>query len=368
MVDYDEMNILEKNYNIYHNSNDYFEITLIPTYRCNFKCIYCFETDDKTSVWNKEKVQNLKKYSKETFKNRKIIKISLFGGEPMLEWELLKEYLDYVHLLKEKYCFMLELAITTNGYLIDNEKYIKELFADYKIGAIQITIDCSKKYHNTRRILKNNGKTYDKIIQNIKKIISYLIIHNIETQVHLRVNLLNNMPDEIIPLLNEFNKEEKKYIKIFFRSIWNTKTFNTKNSNAQNNLQGFYALAKKQNYNLFLPENERTYAYCEAGSGKNSVHINPDLTIWKCTNDLETKNSKLGFINNNGKAILNSNLINEIENMSPFKDAKCIKCKFLPICWGGCLLSFIAEGKRKCAEISKHKENIVNYLMGDSNE
>lgn len=66
----------------------------------------------------------------------------------------------------------------------------------------------------------------------------------------------------------------------------------------------------------------------------------PDLSIWKCINDIGYEKANIGRISDNGDInLIPGNVVSWYKNsMRAFYDEECINCKMLPDCLGGCPL------------------------------
>lgn len=144
--------------------NNFLSATFILSYRCNFKCPYCFEKDiDRNSpIMSKEQVNAVL----DLYPNHSPQKICFYGGEPFLP-----EHREIIYYIIEKNPSSEFLALT-NGYYL--EEYT-ELFKGKKVRQIQVTLDGDKEEHNRTRILKNGGGSFDKILRGIEKCIDYRI-------------------------------------------------------------------------------------------------------------------------------------------------------------------------------------------------
>lgn len=338
--DINETEVLKYKYYKAYFNDQYLYITLLPTLNCNFKCKYCFE-NEKNLKWNNKIVETLKLFSKNNFIKKEKVHISLFGGEPLLEWSKIENFFDYIKNLDIKYNFNFSSSIATNGYLL-NENIINKLINDYNCISFQISIDGNKKTHNSTRILKNNNPTYNVVLNNLKKL---LLLSNDKVNINLRINLLNNSLEDIEELLDEFSNEEKQIMKIYFRPIYNNDNFCMVNKNREN-LEQFYKLAKLKSFK-FSKILVSSY-YCEGDLGMNNFHINPDLKIWKCMNDMNFKDANIGYIDDNGDLILDNKKLFKWFSKDPFVDNTCINCKFLPLCFGSCPLNYLKNKKRNC--------------------
>lgn len=97
-----------------------FSPSLCLTHFCNLDCIYCYQHHDKEK---KMSFETAKKCIDWIFvnipKDMEGVEISFIGGEPLVEFELIKQIYDYVNSInfKEPYIFY----ATTNGTLLDEK-------------------------------------------------------------------------------------------------------------------------------------------------------------------------------------------------------------------------------------------------------
>lgn len=153
-------------------------LILILTEACNFRCRYCWYSDNyyytNTYTSNGMEFNVAKKgidlYMKKNIESIKYnpnlrISINFYGGEPLLKWDLIKQIINYI---KEKYLKIFKqiyYPITTNGYLLDEEK-IKFMFENNFI--ISVSLDGYEENHNRNRVDINGNPTYNTILNNIK--------------------------------------------------------------------------------------------------------------------------------------------------------------------------------------------------------
>jgi len=103
------------------------KLTIILTGRCNADCIYCYQRQSDDWKFDYESTfenifEDLKKYNS-------INKVSFFGGEPLLKYELITKL---VYQLENK-IDVEQYEITTNGILLDEEKINFMLSKNFKI-------------------------------------------------------------------------------------------------------------------------------------------------------------------------------------------------------------------------------------------
>ena len=178
---YNENKLFKRKYLDFIDARDRDEIQIffVPTYACNFKCSYCYQSgySNDPAPLNKDLIDSFFKYIELKFNNRRKY-ITLFGGEPLLNNEKYRERIEYFtnECTKRK----LELAIVTNGYFLDN--YIS-LLKKAEIREIQVTLDGTAEMHNKRRFIVKGEDTFKKISNNIDLLLSYNIPVNLRVVV-----------------------------------------------------------------------------------------------------------------------------------------------------------------------------------------
>lgn len=146
-------------------------LTILLTWACNFACPYCFE-GDKTkgtsaiSSYTKNVIKEFIRKMLETNGNISVVSITLFGGEPLLEFNKnitwLKEIKELCEDAGKHFC----TSIVTNGSLINPQvmQWLNELNCEF----LQITLDGTREIHNQRRVKKDGSGTFDEVITGIK--------------------------------------------------------------------------------------------------------------------------------------------------------------------------------------------------------
>lgn len=151
-------------------ANNLSTIILQVTQNCNLRCQYCVYSGSYIN-----RVHNNKRMTVETAimaidflaqhsVNSKEISIGFYGGEPLLEFLLIKEVVKYAEkiFIGKKLLF----NMTTNATLLNIEK-AKYLY-DKKFN-ITISLDGPKATHDSNRIFANNNKgTFDTVMQNLE--------------------------------------------------------------------------------------------------------------------------------------------------------------------------------------------------------
>lgn len=158
-------NGLKEKGNFMGNENIY-ALNLFFTGKCNLSCRYCFV--DKKGIENTTLNENSLKKSIDvlfSFPGRKKT-ISFNGGEPTLEWPLVKKIYTYALKKAKEKKIILDVAVMTNGTLLNQE--IMDFFIKNKT-IVKISIDGNKLTHDKNRPFKENARasSFDKILKNI---------------------------------------------------------------------------------------------------------------------------------------------------------------------------------------------------------
>lgn len=87
-------------------------ITILPTFNCNLRCIYCYARGgEKIITADKKTIRKFLDYARNLFRTKEL-KISFIGGgEPLLIFDLVKDAVDYARSLFSK----VYISVVTNG-------------------------------------------------------------------------------------------------------------------------------------------------------------------------------------------------------------------------------------------------------------
>lgn len=147
-------------------------ITLQVTQICNLRCEYCVYSGEyhnrkhSNSIMSVDMAKKGINFLNEHSSDVKKVAIGFYGGEPLIEFDLIKEIIEYV---KETiYGKLWIFSITTNGTLL-NESIIKYFYENDV--QLLISLDGPAEIHDKyRRFAHSNVGTFNKIIENIELI------------------------------------------------------------------------------------------------------------------------------------------------------------------------------------------------------
>lgn len=132
---------------------------------CNLRCKYCFagtgEYHGKRGMMSAETGKKAIDFVIANSGSRKNIEIDYFGGEPLMNFEVVKEITDYAKKQGSKHGKTFRFTITTNGILLDEDKkkYINE-----NMSNIVLSLDGRKEVNDRMRPRVDGSGTYDTIL------------------------------------------------------------------------------------------------------------------------------------------------------------------------------------------------------------
>lgn len=98
--------------------------------------------------------------------NRVNLEVDFFGGEPLMNFDVVKEIVAYGRSLEKEHNKKFRFTLTTNGMLLNDE--IME-FANKEMSNVVLSIDGRKEIHDLMRPTPNGKGSYDIILPKFQK-------------------------------------------------------------------------------------------------------------------------------------------------------------------------------------------------------
>lgn len=138
---------------------------------CNLACQYCFagegEYHGERALMSFEVGKKALDFLVKNSGNRVNLEVDFFGGEPLLNWEVVRKLVEYGRSLEEPNHKKFRFTLTTNGVLLNDE--ILE-FANREMGNVVLSIDGRKEVHDRMRPFRGGQGSYDLIIPKFLKV------------------------------------------------------------------------------------------------------------------------------------------------------------------------------------------------------
>lgn len=138
---------------------------------CNLKCKYCFaeegEYHGRRALMSYEVGKKALDFLVANSGSRVNLEVDFFGGEPLMNWQVVKDLVAYGRSLEEPNHKKFRFTLTTNGVLLNDEMME---FANKEMGNIVLSVDGRKEVHDKMRPLAGGQGSYDLIIPKFKKV------------------------------------------------------------------------------------------------------------------------------------------------------------------------------------------------------
>jgi len=349
-----------------------------PTFICNLKCSYCFEKElakKSDKFMNEEVFDYALNTIKEIPKNngKKVSAIELFGGEPLLAKtkKMVGKILEFGSEQNIK------ITIITNGVMakefIDILKPVKS-----NVEMLQITLDGPDFIHDKRRKFYSGKGSF----KNITESINSLVVNGINVNARVNVDMENI---EYLPHLYEYIDKMKWFEYTNFK-IQPSKVEDHSSLEHNYPVVSDYMLLEKLievydkyphlekafRFYMFKPlrhildilngaENVTPrYFNCESNLVELYI-LCPDGYIYTCPESIGITDTAIGKFYPN--IIFFEDKIKMWSERNITNLSKCQKCKFSPICGGGCPYSSILMHKNSLHPVCENFQEVLDTFF-----
>ena len=159
-------------YNFKNNSKVIKALCLHVAHSCNLACSYCFagqgKYHGKDALMSFETGKRAFDFLIENSGTRRNLEVDFFGGEPLLNWDVVKQLVEYARSIEKEKNKNFRFTLTTNGVLIDDE--VIE-FANKEMSNVVLSLDGRKDVHDKFRVDYAGKGSYDKILPKFRKLV-----------------------------------------------------------------------------------------------------------------------------------------------------------------------------------------------------
>lgn len=350
-------------------------LTIIPTYQCNLKCVYCWEdTRDSNDAMPTEAQERLLKYIEAQLPSFSALNIEWFGGEPMMAYPAMENLSRGIDAICKAQKVPYFCSLTTNGTMLTVERF--KFLLKYHTRFYQVTLDGPEELHNRNRPLKTGRRaeamtldnpeaigadlkqwarrgTYQRILQNLR---------DIRDQVRGRF--------EFVIRLN-VTRETRQYLDDFldfyrseFGDDWRFQLYIQgveEHDGKRAEEMGDKFLNKNEDvvgsmFDAAIERDIRLNSLRVDGPGelmcksrqKNTYFVNSDGDFYKCDMCMNDEHvTFLGDLTEEGALVENAGNLAEWNAIEP--PAYCDSCVLQPLCFGlKCPYYNTIEGKTQC--------------------
>lgn len=147
-------------------------LCLHVAHTCNLNCSYCFASQGKyqgeRALMSLEVGKRAIDYLVENSGTRRNLEVDFFGGEPLMNWDVIKAVVAYARSIEKEKNKNFRFTLTTNGVLI-NDEVIE--FANKEMSNVVLSLDGRKEIHDLTRVDYAGKGSYDDIVPKFKKLV-----------------------------------------------------------------------------------------------------------------------------------------------------------------------------------------------------
>lgn len=338
-----------------------FQLILLPTEQCNFRCVYCYESFVRGTMQAGVR-RGLKNFIRRRCKKIKALAVSWFGGEPLMAMDVIEELSQAFMTICEQNGVSYCAGITTNGFLLTPE--VADQLLSLKVQYYQITLDGTAETHDQLRVLEgSHGPSHAMIWNNLLA----LKARSDEFHVMLRINVnpdvakvLDRAIDEIHAAFGSDHRFSLHLHPVSQLGGPRSGTFSTCEDQA---IIPLYDLAAGR-----IPIHGLRESLWPGGSvcyaaNPYSFVVGSDGTVYKCTVALADERNQVGRLLPTGRMELNRQRYNLWLTSGEESDGDCQRCFFRPACQGNaCPLHRLQTNQRPCPGVKTRIPQVLRML------
>ena len=139
---------------------------------CNLNCAYCFASQGKyqgeRALMSFEVGKRALDFLVENSGTRHNLEVDFFGGEPLMNFDVVKQLVQYARSIEKEKNKNFRFTLTTNGVLIDDDVID---FANREMCNVVLSLDGRKEVHDKFRVDYSGNGSWEKIVPKFKKLV-----------------------------------------------------------------------------------------------------------------------------------------------------------------------------------------------------
>ena len=147
-------------------------LCLHVAHTCNLNCSYCFASQGKyhgeRAVMSFEAGKQALDFLMDNSGTRRNLEVDFFGGEPLMNWDVVKQLVEYARNVEKERGKNFRFTLTTNGMLIDDDVID---FANREMSNVVLSLDGRKEIHDRERVDYAGNGSYDRIVPKFQKLV-----------------------------------------------------------------------------------------------------------------------------------------------------------------------------------------------------
>ncbi|MBR4459578.1 MAG: thioether cross-link-forming SCIFF peptide maturase [Clostridia bacterium] len=148
-------------------------LCLHVAHTCNLNCSYCFASQGRfhgeRALMSFETGKRALDFLVEHSGARRNLEVDFFGGEPLMNWEVVKQLVAYARSIEREKRKNFRFTLTTNGMLINDEVID---FCNREMSNVVLSLDGRKETHDRLRVDYAGNGSYDRIVPLFQKLVA----------------------------------------------------------------------------------------------------------------------------------------------------------------------------------------------------
>lgn len=140
---------------------------------CNLRCAYCFAAQGdfggERMLMPFEVAKSAIDFLIEKSAGRRNLEVDFFGGEPLMNFDVVKQTVEYARNLEKEHGKNFRFTITTNGLLLDDDKID---FINREMSNCILSFDGRKDIHDKLRFRVDGSGCYDRVLPLFQKLVA----------------------------------------------------------------------------------------------------------------------------------------------------------------------------------------------------
>lgn len=310
---------------------------------CNLACKYCFaeegEYHGRRELMSFEVGKKALDFLVKNSGNRVNLEVDFFGGEPLMNWDVVKQLVEYGRSLEEPNNKKFRFTLTTNGVLLNDE--IME-FLNKEMSNVVLSLDGRKEVNDNMRPFRTGKGSYDLIVPKFQK----LAESRNQTNYYIRGTFTRNNLD--------FSEDIKHFADLGFKQMSiepvvgpEEDPYSIREEDLPRIMEEYDKLAKEyikrekegNGFNFFhfmIDLNQGPCVYKRlsgCGSGTEYLAVTPWGDFYPCHQFVGNEEFLMGNVDD---GIVREDLVKKFGNCNVYSKEKCKNCFAKFYCSGGC--------------------------------
>ena len=310
---------------------------------CNLACKYCFaeegEYHGRRALMSFEVGKKALDFLVANSGNRVNLEVDFFGGEPLMNWDVVKQLVAYGRSLEKPNNKKFRFTLTTNGVLLNDE--VME-FVNKEMSNVVLSLDGRKEVNDRMKPFRTGKRSYDLIVPKFQK----LAESRNQTNYYIRGTFTRNNLD--------FSEDVKHFADLGFKQMSiepvvgpEEDPYSIREQDLPQIMEEYDKLAleyidryKKGNgFNFFHFMIDLTQGPCVykrlsgCGSGTEYLAVTPWGDFYPCHQFVGNEDFLMGNVD---EGITKPELVKEFGNCNVYSKEKCKNCFAKFYCSGGC--------------------------------